>query len=91
MLQAHAGGSLQQGGNQEQCEREKARARGHLRGGGQCHCSGKSSKDKIKRRRWEKRGRKMPEELGKEGVLPFSKVLGFNKPFNALLARLGLC
>lgn len=82
---------MQQGGSQEQCERRKARAGDCLQGGGQCCCSGKSSKDKVKRRRWEERERNTPEELGKEGVLPFSKVLGFNKPFNSLLARLGLC
>ena len=30
------------------------------------------------------------QELGREGILPFSKVWGSNRPFNAPLAGLGL-
>ena len=30
------------------------------------------------------------QELGKEGVLPFSELFASNKPFNAPLAGLGL-
>lgn len=61
MLRAHAGGSLQQGSGRGRCEGGKTGAGGRLQGGGRCRCSGESSKDEVSGRRWEERGRDMPE------------------------------
>jgi len=61
VLRAHAGDSLRQGGGRGRCEGGKTEAGGRLQGGGGCRCSGESSKDEVKGRRKEGRGRDMPE------------------------------